>query len=276
MKRKLITIIASAALSLSMAFSSFAGCWYDDGSYPTNTWLWVQDGEKDYYKHYYFNQDGYLLKNSTAPNGSSVNEKGEQLLNGSPRNAYFRVDNNSNKFAYVLNYGSVPTQKIPAGSMGYGEQSICNIVLDLLSHPRLEEISKYEPFMTSYEISRFERPGQFASVYTTYKDIPYSVIYYADSRIADPTGKINYTPLSVNYIGSNFREVFPDFPSASDGISCASLLKQKGYSILVSDQSRVDFTAGKYTLSVSFSSDGKTTGTIGITSKVNDGIWPVS
>ena len=59
------------------------GWWYqnDDGSYPKNTWQWI-DGNKDgVSESYYFNENGYLLTNTTK-DGCTVNGDGAWTVNG--------------------------------------------------------------------------------------------------------------------------------------------------------------------------------------------------
>lgn len=48
------------------------GWWYDngDGTYPTNTWKVINN------VYYYFGADGYMLTNTTTPDGYTVNADG--------------------------------------------------------------------------------------------------------------------------------------------------------------------------------------------------------
>lgn len=81
---KLAAVVA--AMVVMMAMPAYAGewkqdttgWWYEnsDGTYLANQWEWI-DG-----KCYYFGADGYMLTNGTAPDGSTVNEKGEWTVNG--------------------------------------------------------------------------------------------------------------------------------------------------------------------------------------------------
>ncbi len=79
MKKKLLTVLSATALSLSMCIPAFAGQWVSnstgwwwqngDGSWPANSWQWL-DGNKDGVSEcYYIGQDGYLLVNTTTPDG---------------------------------------------------------------------------------------------------------------------------------------------------------------------------------------------------------------
>ncbi len=92
MKKKLLTVLSATALSLSMCIPAFAGQWVsnttgwwwqnDDGSWPANSWQWL-DGNKDGVSEcYYFGQNGYLLVNTTTPDGYKVNADGAWTENG--------------------------------------------------------------------------------------------------------------------------------------------------------------------------------------------------
>lgn len=92
MKKNFVKVLTLAALlSTFYPLTSFAGewksdnngWWYqnDDGSYPKNTWQWI-DGNKDgISESYYFNENGYLLTNTTK-DGCTVNGDGAWTVNG--------------------------------------------------------------------------------------------------------------------------------------------------------------------------------------------------
>lgn len=92
MKKNFVKVLTLAALlSTFYPLTSFAGewksdnngWWYqnDDGSYPKNTWQWI-DGNKDgVSESYYFNENGYLLTNTTK-DGCTVNGDGAWTVNG--------------------------------------------------------------------------------------------------------------------------------------------------------------------------------------------------
>ncbi len=92
MKRKFVTIVCATAMSLSLSLPAFAGQWIsnstgwwwrnDDGSWPANSWQWL-DGNKDgIAERYYFNGEGYMLASTTTPDGYNVNENGAWVENG--------------------------------------------------------------------------------------------------------------------------------------------------------------------------------------------------
>lgn len=78
--RKTKLLIATAIMSLTMSFASFAGQWEsdsngwryqnDDGSYTISSWQTI-DG-----KSYYFDESGYMLVNTTTPDGYYVGSDG--------------------------------------------------------------------------------------------------------------------------------------------------------------------------------------------------------
>lgn len=92
MKKNFVKVLTLATLlSAFYPITSFAGewksdnngWWYqnDDGSYPKNTWQWI-DGNKDgVSESYYFNENGYLLTNTTK-DGCTVNGDGAWTVNG--------------------------------------------------------------------------------------------------------------------------------------------------------------------------------------------------
>ena len=87
MKKNISVILCAASLTIGVAFTSFAGQWKqdsigwwyqnDDGSYQQDGWFQDVDG-----KYYYFNQAGYMLANTTTPDGYYVDASGAWVQNG--------------------------------------------------------------------------------------------------------------------------------------------------------------------------------------------------
>jgi hypothetical protein len=91
MKKKLFTIAAISAMTLSMSFSAFAmGSWqhdeagwwwqYTNGGYPANTWKWIDGNGDGTAESYYFDGNGYLITNTTTPDGYTVNTDGAWVV----------------------------------------------------------------------------------------------------------------------------------------------------------------------------------------------------
>lgn len=92
MKKNFVKVLSVATLlgmlSTSTAFagewkSDNTGWWYqnNDGSYPVNTWQWIDGNGDGISESYYFNENGYLLTNSTK-DGYTVNADGAWTVNG--------------------------------------------------------------------------------------------------------------------------------------------------------------------------------------------------
>ena len=60
------------------------GWWYDygDGTWPASKWRWIDGNADGIGECYYFNKDGYLLVNTTTPDGYTVNTNGAWHENG--------------------------------------------------------------------------------------------------------------------------------------------------------------------------------------------------
>lgn len=84
-KRLLAIVIATATMALQAMPAMAAewkqdntGWWYqeDNGSYPTNSWKWING------RCYYFDSNGYMLANTTTPDGYTVDATGAWTVNG--------------------------------------------------------------------------------------------------------------------------------------------------------------------------------------------------
>ena len=93
LKKNTIRIFSTAAVMAMLASSTaFAGQWQsdnkgwwyqnDDGSYPTNGWQWIDGNGDGVSESYYFDGNGYLLTNTTTPDGYTVNADGAWTQNG--------------------------------------------------------------------------------------------------------------------------------------------------------------------------------------------------
>lgn len=74
----LLSMLASSTVFAGQWKSDNNGWWYqnDDGSYPTNTWQWI-DG-----KSYCFDSNGNMYANTTTPDGYTVNTDGQWTVDG--------------------------------------------------------------------------------------------------------------------------------------------------------------------------------------------------
>lgn len=91
--RKLKLFLVTTLLTLSMGMTAFAGAWQaqetgqwkyqnDDGTYPANTWQWIDGNSDGIAENYYFDANGNLLVNGTTPDGNTVDVNGAWIING--------------------------------------------------------------------------------------------------------------------------------------------------------------------------------------------------
>ncbi len=91
-KTALLTAALAACLTIGMSMAAFAGSWgsndtgwwwnNDDGTYPVSTWQWIDGNNDGIAESYYFDGNGYLLTNTTTPDGYTVNENGAWVSDG--------------------------------------------------------------------------------------------------------------------------------------------------------------------------------------------------
>lgn len=90
--KRLLTIGLTAALMALASLTAFAGewkqnetgWWYqkDDGTWYSNGWQWIDGNNDGVSECYYFNADGYMLANTTTPDGYRVNADGAWVEKG--------------------------------------------------------------------------------------------------------------------------------------------------------------------------------------------------
>ena len=95
MKKLKKTILVTVAMSMAMTSKSFAAWkngtgenqdkwWYDNGNevYASNGWQWIDGNNDGVAECYYFDANGWLLVNTTTPDGHKVDENGAWIVNG--------------------------------------------------------------------------------------------------------------------------------------------------------------------------------------------------
>lgn len=90
--KKAAAVSLAAAMAAGSVTTAFAGQWKndangywwqnDDGSYPKNEWKWLDGNGDGISESYYFDGNGYLLTNTTTPDGYTVNGDGQWVENG--------------------------------------------------------------------------------------------------------------------------------------------------------------------------------------------------
>ena len=90
--KKTAGCLMAVAMMAMMAMSALAGQWQknaagwwwqeDNGTYPMNTWCWLDGNRDGIAECYYFNGYGYMLAGTVTPDGYTVNENGAWTVNG--------------------------------------------------------------------------------------------------------------------------------------------------------------------------------------------------
>ena len=91
-KKGLLTLGLVATMCLSCSISTYAaewkqndiGWWWETslGTYPTNSWCRIDGNHDGIAERYYFDENGYLLVNTTTPDNYTVNENGACIIDG--------------------------------------------------------------------------------------------------------------------------------------------------------------------------------------------------
>ena len=147
MKKRYLAFLLAAAMTVGSSFTAMAGWqsdstgwWWqnEDGSYPSNTWQWIDGNGDGVSESYYFGPDGYMLTNTTTPDGYQVNADGAWAVNG-----------------VVQTQTTQPAQTTNTDVMtGYNSDGISNAAIDILNHTQAEN-AKYG------EIQTYEGNGSF-------------------------------------------------------------------------------------------------------------------
>ena len=104
MFKKIAGVLLGGFLSVSMCFTSFAawvsdgnGWWFDNGNgtWPASCWLWVDGNQDGQAECYYFQQNGYIMLNSTTPDGYIVDTNGAWVVDGVVQKRFTTVSNNN-------------------------------------------------------------------------------------------------------------------------------------------------------------------------------------
>ena len=93
MKKQLAKIAVLSAVFCSVsAVTAFAGVWNvdhvgrwyqnDDGTYPKNGWAWIDSDGDGASECFYFDENGYVLTDTTTPDGCQVNGIGAWVQDG--------------------------------------------------------------------------------------------------------------------------------------------------------------------------------------------------
>ena len=217
MKKKLFTMIAISAMTLSMSFSAFAmGSWqkdengywwqYTSGGYPASTWKWIDGNGDGTVESYYFDGNGYMMANTTTPDGYTVNADGAWVVDGVVQKRAVMLDLGDEVLA-----AQTATQTNTTGNPVMDGKSIEQIVLNTELADMISTNGSLDLFPVKTKVS----DGPFGPTVTAdYKGKPITI---------ETSTKYN-RPLS--FIGV-VDQVFDNVPS--EGIEMNAFYDNSGY-----------------------------------------------
>ncbi len=134
--KRVAALVMAASMVLGSTMTSMAASWQqnatgwwwqnDDGSWPANTWQWLDGNGDGVAECYYFDSNGYMAANTTTPDGYQVNADGAWVVNGA-----------------VQTQTTQPAQTTNTDVMtGYNSDGISNAAIDILNHTQAEN-AKY-------------------------------------------------------------------------------------------------------------------------------------
>lgn len=136
--RKLLAVLFFTA---TFTITAFAGEWKqtdgrywwqnDDGTYPANTWQWIDGNQDGVAECYYFDQNGYLLTNTTTPDSCTVNAEGCWTVDGVIQT---QVSQESSDQAQESQPQETQSQAAPAQAAAGFDFSNDNLTMKYVSH----------------------------------------------------------------------------------------------------------------------------------------------
>ena len=101
--KKIVALVMAMAMVVGSNMTVFAAGWQqnatgwwwqnDDGSWPANSWQWLDGNRDGVAECYYFDGNGYMLANTTTPDGYTVNADGAWTVNGEIQTQNVAVNN---------------------------------------------------------------------------------------------------------------------------------------------------------------------------------------
>ena len=101
--KKIVALLMAMAMVVGSNMTVFASGWQqnttgwwwqnNDGSWPANSWQWLDGNGDGVAECYYFDGNGYMLANTTTPDGYTVNADGAWTVNGEIQTQNVAVNN---------------------------------------------------------------------------------------------------------------------------------------------------------------------------------------
>ncbi len=233
MKRKnTITVFAAIMMTASMSMTALAGQWTqdttgwkwqeDNGTHPANTWQWIDGNQDGVAECYYFGADGYLLTNTTTPDGYTVNDNGAWTVTGVIQTQRFETEHDNSK-------GSITTN---LEDNVYDHYGVNKIAMEMIMHTRGEN-AKYGEVSESSQYG-YDKIVTYANGFeVTYSGINYektSPLY--SERASSLTVSPSRTDLNHTWL---LKFYYPNHQANGDGVADTiekdALLRDMGFEL---------------------------------------------
>jgi len=162
--KKIVALVMAMAMVVGSNMTVFAAGWQqnatgwwwqnDDGSWPANSWQWLDGNGDGVAECYYFDGNGYMLANTTTPDGYTVNADGAWTVNGVVQTKSVAV-NNGNAATGGVNHnagydpahplaGKIDEWNLRLGNTGLiGNEDVINICNENVQALLTNQMDKY-------------------------------------------------------------------------------------------------------------------------------------
>lgn len=212
MKKQICMMLAAITLSTAIVIPAYAQGWEKDttgwlwqnadGTRYANGWQWIDENSDGIAECYYFDSNGYMLSNTTTPDGYTVNTDGVWVLDG-----------------------VVQTQTISAENHTGYTKKINNTIWDLMDHTYAQNEQKYGKLQ--HKLIRHS--GDYY-----YDNLPYRMTYYTGFLSEEEKADIKPYIIIANSQDVSLNTVFEDAPNIDTNTSLESIgnhLENLGYSV---------------------------------------------
>lgn len=207
MKKKIITLTLTLVMAAAMGTTAYAqgwqqdtnGWWYgtnpENSTWHTNGWQWIDANQDNTAECYYFDGNGYLMTNTTTPDGHTVNADG----------------------AWVVS-NTVQTQPVVQQTSSGYKNKISTVIWDLMDHTYAENQQTY---------------GKFNG--TRYEGHPYEMYYYTGMLKEEEMSDFTPYIIVVNSNELPLNMIFEDAPDINIYTSLEAIaekLEDSGYEVM--------------------------------------------
>ena len=197
--KKIIGFAAVAAFSSVMAFSAMAGVWKQDnvgwwydngnGTYPSNSWQWIDGDNNGTAECYYFDRTGYMLANTTTPDGYQVNGSGAWVENGTVKTRNVRA---TGQTSYTKSNSKSEEKKSNSNSNNSNRENSSDTRGETKKKEKKSQYLLYKESPLYYSSGVFKEKNYQVTDGETWTDV---LNFYYAGRMVEYSNEAGYTKL---------------------------------------------------------------------------------